>query len=243
MNKRVFLLWLAVGLLCLGLLFTPSGWAAIQRMQLIRTSTPRPAGEGLLTEQARSIPALYALHAASSLEQTLTWEESQDARADLQCLLDEIPALEAAGVFTAKDRAVLEQYLLQEEFSLQTAKADLLLCFSGSSVQEPPVPSRYIEWQMDTQEGLLVSASLPLIAEQTAPQMLAAYRAYLGVDALSDWQTVNLPEGLGGENAAALWSAQGQAYLYCACDGWRTFLGLYAMSREELDALFDAGTL
>lgn len=69
--------------------------------------------------------------------------------------------------------------------------------------------------------------------DKDADVFLSDYRTYLGLDVLTDWETVET-----GGASAACWSKSGQIYLYYTFQEDRLSFGAISLSTEEYDASF-----
>lgn len=233
------------GTVCAALLFLPWAWSAAAEHLLVGSSTVRPMQEGLLSERARRIPVLYAVHAARMLQLTIPpvspseWTDAADPAQELEDFRALACDLEQAGVLTQNDLAALERVLSGESIRLQTAQNHFFSSLSRTYSEPKAYPFRELASCIHTDSGLAAAVTLPFEAEQSAEKILLAYREYLALDALDDWVEITPPvSDLHAGEGAAMWSSEGQAYLYCTKDSIETSVGLSVMSEEEVDKFF-----
>lgn len=234
-----------IGIVCLGLLCIPRIWAFVAEKSFLGSTTPRPSQNLLLSERARRIPALYAVHAADMLPLPLLpnaavdWQAAEDPARELETFLCVADDLEHAGVLTHSDRTALEEVLADEQRYLRTAQNDLFSYLSRGYDAGLLYPVRQFFCCVHTESGLALTVTLPLEAGQSADDMLHAYLDYLGLDVLGDWQEITPPVSEFSEGkGAAMWSAEGQVYLYCAKQPQETTIGITAMSEDDVRAFF-----
>ena len=61
---------------------------------------------------------------------------------------------------------------------------------------------------------------------------LDAYRSYLGLDTLTDWQPFDVADS--NQDTAAEWSASGQIYLYCSVQKGNFAIGAISVTQDSL---------
>lgn len=98
-------------------------------------------------------------------------------------------------------------------------------------VQTQTGPSKSIVIQQQEETGLVVACTMDAEGSADISALLSAYRSYLGLDGLTDWQTLQT------ETGAACWSCEGQLYLYCSFGSGRFALGAVSMDEETLKAV------
>ena len=216
------------------LLMLPAGVARWCDANLVSGSIPRPAMEGQLSEQAQDSPVAYGLYRKrilSGSESDMNVSET-DAEALACSLADTLRELETAGVLpdaclaeadTIRDLPDAIAYIGREDGFVQKS-------YLGH-VQTQTGPSKSIVIQQQEETGLVVACTMDAEGSADASALLSAYRSYLGLDGLTDWQTLQT------ETGAACWSCEGQLYLYCSFGGGRFSLGAVSMDEETLKAV------
>lgn len=226
----------AVALLALGyllMLLLPAGAARLGDAELLSGTVPRPVMEGQLSARAQEIPLVYALYRSRVLSggETATPEQARS-------LSGTLGKLEDAGVLPGFCREAAENifdlpgalaYTGREKGFVQKSYQGYDASGNAGSV--------LVQQQEETGLVTVCTLSSPLPApeggDKTDPgQILKQYRAYLGLDGLTDWQ-----EAGRGENSAVCWSAEGQIYLYCTVEEERFALGAASLPPEELEAI------
>lgn len=218
------------------LLMLPAGVARWCDANLVSGSVPRPAMEGQLSQQAQDIPVVYGLYRKrilSGSESDMNVSET-DAEALACSLTDTLRELETAGVLpavclakadTIRDLPDAIAYIGREDGFVQKS-------YLGH-VQTQTGPSKSIVIQQQEETGLVVACTMDAEGSADTSALLSAYRSYLGLDGLADWQTLQT------ETGAACWSCEGQLYLYCSFGGGRFALGAVSMDAETLKAVAD----
>ena len=157
-------------------------------------------------------------------------------------------AAEQALILSAKAEELKNSGVLSEE-CLQKVKENFLQSSPAAYYQEQDgfiggtylaysdithdmVKSVTVQWHRKT--GLVTSCSVTVsLVRKDADVFLNAYRTYLGLDVLADWETIDT-----GGASAACWSKSGQIYLYYTFQDDRLSFGAISLSAEEFDFLF-----
>lgn len=221
-------------LACAASLALPCAATAWEDSRLHAAPVARPAVAGALNGHARENTVVYELFRKRLLSGTelSELEACTDAAEMTETLCEKTRDLDDAGVLPA---GLAEQVLSQTPKSQEAFQRDQDGVSAGSCQQWTDAePGALSFWRCDAQwlssSGLVTSYSVTLPAADTdAGGVLEAYRSYLGLDELTDWQTpaVSSPSPY----TAALWSAEGQLYLYCTAGPDRFSLG--AVSVEQ----------
>lgn len=233
-EKVPFPLWTALLIPAyLLMLVFPKGVACWCDAALFARTVPRTVMEGQLPETAQEIPVLYALYRKRILsggEMEIPVEET-DAGMQAGSMAETLGKLERAGVLPSVCREEAD-----EIFRAATAVA-----YAGQ--QDGFVQQTYLGYaqtgknsiavQQEEKSGLVTACTVSAkgTGEDTEAYLLA-YRSYLGLDVLTDWQTVQMESG-----SAACWSREGQVYLYCTFGKDRFAVGAVSMGEETLDAI------
>lgn len=219
-------------LACAASLALPCGAAVWEDSCLHAVPVARPAVAGTLNGDARKLPAAYELFRKRLLSGAEIGES--EAAAD---------AAQMAATLAEKTRALADAGVLPAGLAEQVLS---LLPKSREAFQrgQDGVSAGVCQWWTDTEPGcnwrceaqwlsscgIVTSYSVTLpAADADAGSVLEAYRSYLGLDALEDWQTPGAASLAPG--AAVMWSAEGQLCLSCAAgpDGF----SLGAVSVEQ----------
>lgn len=238
MNRKIEkdkLCALALLLCCVLSLFLPRAAARRQEAALLSNVLPRAAQAGALDENAREVPLVYALYRrrfwGSALVLSLrTGQEGSSALARLREKADE---LEDAGVLPETLANAVSQAL--EATPCETACGDAGgFCAVNRTLydgQKKQYSSIECEWHAATGRVVYFLADTDA-AQADAAAMLQAYRAYLGLGALNDWQDVGETTG----ERAACWSGTGQLFLYCYTRDGQLRMGALSRGPEEMAA-------
>ena len=89
-----------------------------------------------------------------------------------------------------------------------------------------------ISVQQEEKSGLVTACA---VSAKVTGEDTAAYRSYLGLDALTDWQTARMES-----DGSACWSLEGQVYLYCTFENDRFAVGAVSMGEETLESVSTA---
>lgn len=215
------------------MLVFPTAVACWSDAILFAAPVPRPAMEGQLSETAQEIPVLYALYRKRILsggERELEVEET-DAGAQVESMAETLGELEHAGVLPPDCREAAD-----EIFRIPTAVA-YAGCRDGfiqkTCLGYTRMVEKSISIQQEEKTGLVTACTVSAQgAGEDAAEYLLAYRSYLGLDTLPDWQTVQTESG-----GAACWSREGQVYLYCTSENDRFAVGAVSMGEESLESV------
>lgn len=228
---------IVLSLLCLLSMALPAAAASWQDAQLLKREIPRPVPAVLPSEQAQEIPVLYALYRKRYLSgiEISADPVPADAAGQAALLSGKVEELREAGVLPQDCAQKIGKILKQPSSAAYTQEQD---GFSGSIYHiypgqaDGPAGSVALQWHRKTE--LVTSCSVHAqLAPRDAAAFLDAYRKYLGLDALTDWETADT-----GGASTAYWSESGQIYLYYTLQSGRLSFGAIFLSREEFDASF-----
>lgn len=199
--------------------------------QLSRQGTLRPETPGMLSDAAQEHPLIYALyrnrfavHTALELP-----GDTQQIKEELQTKTESLADAGALPDLVARRaRWILEQPAQETACKSENG-------FAGATYlikQEEAPGSCWISacWQENT--GVVVSYSVTEdAAVQNLEHYLEAYRNYLGVEELTDWQAGTR------EREAWAWSQAGQLSLFCCRQGSGFLLGAVSQAEPRADWL------
>ena len=240
MTKRTVLRRLcaaAVTCACAACLALPCAASAAADARLLSAAAVRPEVPGALSSRGRALDTAYALYRKRQLSGAAVTAAQQPAEADgtAALLCEKAQALVDAGVLDAQTAPALPDGALWATQCAQDglAEAALMQCGQAAALVSA-------QWLEPGGPVTAFATSTPAHGEE-ADEMLRAYRTYLGLDALDDWQPV-APDGF-SDGGAALWSAEGQVYVYCTAgpDGVR--LGAASLSPQEAAQYGAAGNI
>lgn len=219
-----WLLWClsALCLLSLGLPFAYR-WASGAWLQ--SRGMAHPALAGALSAQGQAVPLAYALYRDRFAPSTAL-ETAADAGQVGQELQKTLDALDGAGALP-EPAARRARWLLEQQPAETTRKQEngfTSATWLVAASADETVYALTATWQEKTGAVVEWTVSSAAISTDLGP-CLAAYRRYLGLDALTDW------EELPGEGKTSAWSAAGQLVLGCRCEGDR--FTLEARSQPE----------
>lgn len=221
--------------LALGL---PAAAARWQDARLLSRPAERPVVAGALSEQARGIPVLYALHKERYLAGSSPWAADTSGQA-VEQIAQRAEELRAAAVLDDETMAALAALLAQGGEKAEPGAAaqpqEQREFYRACTPMSAQGDRADLTWHAGS--GLVTELSLVLpCCPQDGQAVVEAYRTYLGLDLLEDWQPAALESG-----GAACWSPTGQAYLYCSsreCGGlWYFTLGVSALTAQEVAAV------
>lgn len=210
-GRAILLQILFFGVLVLMLLF-PTLWAQAKDTAWNHRSVTRPTSPGILTEEARSIPALYTLHSADQSRNKMESLQQGETPQDIVPVIKEmLEQLTNAAVLTQTDLAQLQTMLEQPTSNLEMEENRFYTAY------------RLDWWKKQTHLGqilILFSTEDRCVVEifvsterTDAPEeILQAYSKYLGVDVLQDWTVQDTDT----ENIVTWHSQTGQATLFCS---------------------------
>lgn len=209
-GTRLVLLFLsAVCLLSLGLPFV---YRAGSDVWLQKRGTLRPVQADALSAQGQAVPLAYALY-RNRFAPATALETSADAQQVQQELQEKLAALSAAGALpepvTKRAGWIMAQQPADTTRKLENGFASATWLVLPEEEQTAYAVTAC--WQEKTDCVVSCTVSATQIPTDLAPN-LAAYRSYLGLDALTDW------EALPSEEGARAWSQAGQLALACR---WR----------------------
>lgn len=229
--------FVAAALFCAASLALPCAMCAWEDFRLYETPVARPVIAGTIGSRGRELPAAYELFRKRLLSGTEITAPEQDCD----------PA-EAVEILCEKTQHLVEADVLPESLAKQilsrlpqtqaafvrsqdgVAQAS---CLQWDDAQSASPSSWHCDAQWLISHGLVTaySTSLPASELDTA-RVLDAYRTYLGLDALDDWQTVRVQTS--SPDTAAMWSAEGQVYLYCCASETGFDLGAVSLTQDAL---------
>lgn len=229
--RRAALL-LPVYLLLLALPTVVARWCDAR---LVSTTIPRPIMEGQLSGQAQEIPVVYGLYRKRILSHNELPSNAPetDPEAQAHSLSEVLWELEQAGVMTPACRKNAEEILTLPSAVAYTTESDGFVQMSYLGYT-PTGSSRNILVQQQADTGLVTSCCLDAEGTADTAALLEAYRRYLGLERLTDWQTAQTETG-----GTACWSREGQLYVYCSFREGRFAIGAVSMAEKELQAVAD----
>ena len=233
--RQITLLFLSI--LCLFSMALPWVFASWHDARLLETDIPRPVSVELPSEQAQEIPVLYALYRKrylSGMEMDAPYTPA-DAAEQAAILSAKAEDLQNAGVLPEECLQKIEDIFLRPSSAAYSQEQDGLL--GGTYLAYPDTTHKQLEsvavqWHRKT--GLVTSCSVTVqLMDKDADIFLNAYRTYLGLDVLTDWETAET-----GGASAACWSKSGQIYLYYTFQEDRLSFGAISLSTEEFASSF-----
>ena len=227
----------AAVLFCAAGLALPCVGAALADAQLFSAPSDRPAVSGAIGREGRTLPVAYELFRKRILSgnEITAQQENADPGEMAATLAEKTQMLAKAGVIPADvaDRAVSR--LSGAQTALTRSQDGVLEGVCQLWAQDRELWQ--LDWQCEMQwlrsNGLVTgySAAAPGL-QMDVRQSLDAYRAYLGLDGLGDWQEIETAAF--SPDTAAVWSEEGQIYLYCSVYGGNLTLGAVSLPREAL---------
>lgn len=209
----------------------PGALAAWDDFQLLHTPSVRPQADGALSYQARELPTAYALYRRRQLSNAYPLEESAKVTAAAEILAEKTRTLQASGVLSDDFCTQAERLLSSMENAVQSRR-DGFSFLSSYRVQTPESASCVMQAEWLDDGGTITQYKVMGIACTDDPKTLfTAYRTYLGLDALTDWEPVR--SGLFSQGTCAEWSAQGQIYLYCSVSEKGLQIGALSFSEND----------
>lgn len=233
-EKVPFPLWtvLLIPAYLLMLMF-PKGVACWCDAALFADTVPRPVMEGQLSETAQEIPVLYALYRKRILsggEMEVAVEET-DAGEQAESMAETLGKLERAGVLPPVCREEADNIFRAPTAVAYAGRQDGFV--QRTYLGYAQTGKKSISVQQEEQTGLVTACTVSAKgAGEEAAEYLLAYRSYLGLDTLTDWQTAQM-----GSGSAACWSLEGQVYLYCTLGNDRFAVGAVSMGEDTLDSV------
>ncbi len=226
-----------LSILCLLSMALPSISTSWHDARLLKTDIPRPVSAELPSEQAQEIPVLYALYRKRYLSgiQMDAPHTSADAAEQALILSAKAEELKNSGVLSEECLQKVKEIFLQSSPAAYYQEQDGFIggtYLAYSDITHDMVKSVTVQWHQKT--GLVTSCSVTVsLVRKDADVFLNAYRTYLGLDVLADWETIDT-----GGASAACWSKSGQIYLYYTFQDDRLSFGAISLSAEEFDFSF-----
>ena len=232
--------WLPFALAALTItasLALPGAAAMWEDASLYRTPAARPAVSGAMSSQGRGLPVAYELYRKRLLsgESITAQEEVAEPLQSAKIFGEKTQSLADAGVLPP-DAARMILTCLPEAGTAAISSQDGVTKLSCQhwQIEEGTEPSGWrCEAQWLASSGLVTSYSATFSMQETdAGSMLTAYRTYLGLDALTDWKMLDTASLAPG--TAAMWSEDGQIYLYCFAGDGNLSFGAVSVTQESL---------
>jgi len=222
-------------LLCVLMLFLPAIIARGQEASLLSHVQMRPAAAGTLDAKAREIPIVYALYRRrfffDSFSIAAVTEDTSGAQIAL--LREKAEELEKAGVLTEAlaDEVWAKLAIPPTEIGAESADGFSAARWTFFSEEKRLLETVYCWWHAGT--GCVVNFSADIDTKNAdAAAMLSAYRDYLGLDGLDDWQDI----AQSADHSACL-SKRGQIYLSCCTQENQLMLSAVSLSPEEAETV------
>ena len=226
-----------LSMLCLASMALPAAYAAWYDARLLDVDIARPVEDTQLSEQAQQIPVVYALYRKrylSGIEMNSSWTTA-DTTEQADILSQKMEELKNARLLPSQAVQKADQILTAPFVMAYSQQQDGFTgssCESYSPGQEHSNETARAQWHQKT--GLVTSCTVSVKLEQMdVSPLLDRYRVYLGVDVLTDWQTVDT-----GGSSAVSWSPSGQVYLYYTIRSDSLSFGAVSLSAEEFEASF-----
>lgn len=232
--RPVILVFLS--LLCLSSMALPAVYAFWCNAHLVNMDIPRPIEEEQLSEEAQEIPVLYALYRKrylSGIEMNGTWMMT-DTTKQANILSQKIDELKNAKVLPEEAVQKADDILAQPSAMAYSQQQDGFIGGTCENYLSEQLSSKSVRLQWHEKTGLVTACSISFPSGQADTRaFLDAYRTYLGVNILTDWQTANT-----SESGTVCWSPTGQIYLYYTIHGEILSFGAVSLSTEEFSASF-----
>ena len=223
-------------LACAASLALPCAMATWEDSRLCATPVARPAVSGTMSGSGRKIPAAYELFRKRLLSGTeiSVADTSANPAETAGTLMQKTQALADAGV--------LPDALAERVVSMLTETREALQCGQDGVSEAVCQGWKYGDgvqsgWRCEAQWldscGLVTNYSVMLSASGVdVVAALDAYRSYLGLDTLTDWQPFDVADS--NQDTAAEWSASGQIYLYCSVQKGNFAIGAISVTQDTL---------
>ena len=223
-------------LACAASLALPCAMAAWEDSGLCAEPVARPAVSGTMSGSGRKIPAAYELFRKRLLSGTeiSVPDTSADPSETAGTLMQKTQALADAGVLPDALAERVVSMLPGTREALQRGQDGVSAAVCQEWSYDDAVQSG---WRCEAQWldscGLVTEYSVTLSESGAdAAAALDAYRSYLGLDELTDWQTFDAADS--NPDTAAEWSADGQIYLYCSVQEGNFALGAVSVTQDSL---------
>lgn len=226
-----------LSMLCLASMALPAAYASWYDAQLLDADIARPAEDTQISEQAQQIPVVYALYRKrylSGIEMDGNWTIA-DTTEQADILSQKVEELKNAEVLPSQAVQKADEILTESSVMAYSQQQDGFICGicePYSAGQKHSIETVRAQWHQKT--GLVTSCTIYVKLEQMdVNPLLDRYRTYLGVDILTDWQTVDT-----GECSTVCWSPAGQIYLYYTIRSDSLSFGAVSLSAEEFETSF-----
>lgn len=223
-------------LACAAGLALPCAMAAWEDSRLCAEPVARPAVSGTMSGSGRKIPAAYELFRKRLLSGTeiSVPDTSADPSETAGTLMQKTQALADAGVLPDALAERVASMLPGTREALQRGQDGVSAAVCQAWSYDDAVQSG---WRCEAQWldscGLVTEYSVTLSESGAdAAAALDAYRSYLGLDELTDWQPFDAADS--NPDTAAEWSADGQIYLYCSVQEGNFALGAVSVTQDSL---------